>query len=51
MSIVLPPRSLIPHPAMPDLPEPGSDPEAMKEALDARWTACKEPIGAILSPE
>jgi RNA polymerase sigma factor (sigma-70 family) len=37
--------------SMEDLPEPGSDPGVMKDALETRWTARQEALGAILTPE
>jgi hypothetical protein len=37
--------------SMQDLPEPGSDPGVMKDALKTRWADRQEALGAILTPE
>jgi hypothetical protein len=37
--------------SMEDLPEPGSDPGVMKDALETRWADRQEALGAILTPE
>ena len=37
--------------SMQDLPEPGGKSDVMKDALETRWAARQEALGAILTPE